>query len=74
MCDIRQPIFTKKVFMYTKEGKNRAGEKIALDIEGLRIIWFGCCGYDMVELPVESPEQAEKLFEALLWVGEIEAD
>jgi hypothetical protein len=60
--------------MYTKEGTNRAGERIALDIEECRVIWFGLCGYDMAELPVESPLEAEKLYEALLYVGEVEAD
>jgi len=60
--------------MYTKEGENRAGERIALDLESLRVVWFGCCGYDMVELPVQSAEEAQKLYEALLFVDEVDAD
>jgi hypothetical protein len=62
--------------MYTEEGKNRAGERIALNIsnEAYYVLWFGLCGYDIVELPVESAEEARKLYEALLFVGDVGAD
>ena len=62
--------------MYAKEGTNKVGERIALSIEddSYHVIWYGLCGYDMVEFPFEHEGQAILFYEAALAVEEYEVD
>lgn len=64
--------------MKIKDEKTKSGDRIALFIdkeeEQFSTVWYGLCGYDSVEMHFKFPLQAERAFNALLNVSEVETD
>lgn len=64
--------------MADKTGTTKSGDPIALFIDEENqqyvVVWGGLCGYDSVGLGFASAHEAEKAFEALLNVIEVDPD
>ena len=64
--------------MEVKNGKTKEGNTVKLFIdkeeEQYSVIWYGLCGYSSVEMHFKFPLQAERFFDAVLNVNEVEPD